>query len=138
MMSMFGVLSIACGSVPSSQFGDSAPFASNDEQCASASLGNEPDDDEVLSEALDCLFAEYDAGNPVTIDIAVATVEGDPIFHRYRYDGDTVLIVEDSRADEFGAGSVRARVCADIVRGRRLPDSNDCERVNHPGFPEAD
>jgi hypothetical protein len=138
MTTMLGVLFAACGSVPPSQFGDSAPFASNDDQCASASLGNEPDDDIVLGRALDCLFTEYDAGNPVTIDIAVATVEGDPIFHRYRYDGETVLIVEDSRADEFGTGSVRARICEDIVRGRRLPESDNCERVSHPGFPEAD
>lgn len=135
---LVGVLGTACGSSTPSSFGDSAPFASNDDRCTSAMLRNELDDEQVLDTALDCFFAEYDAGIPVTIDIAVPTVEGDPILHRYRFDGEFVLIVIDSRADEFGNGSVGARLCDSVERGTRLPEAVGCTNVDHPGFPEAD
>jgi len=132
------VAASACSSDPPSEFGDSAPFASNDDQCASAVLLNEVDDPQVLDKSLDCLFTEYDAGRPVTVDVDLPTVEGDSIYHRYHYDGESVLIVIDSRADEFGQGSVRATQCASIERTSRLPEGADCELVDHPGFPEAE
>ena len=41
------LVATACGSTAAqpSQFGDSAPFGSNDDQCASARLLNEPEDE---------------------------------------------------------------------------------------------
>ena len=133
-------LATACGSSAArpSQFGDSAPFGSNDDRCASARLLNEPEDESVLDAAVDCFLAEYEAGRPVTVDIDSPTVEGDSIYHRYRYDGQEILIVEDARADEYGVGYKRSRTCLRVERTDRLPEGFDCTQVAHPGFPEAD
>ena len=83
-------------------------FGTADTTCSSVMLTNAPTDEVVLGGVVDCLLAEIEAGRPVTVDIAAATVEGDPIYHRYAFDGDEVLIVEDSRADEYGSDGVRA------------------------------
>jgi len=129
---------VACGSGPPSQFGDSAPFGSNDDQCASANLRNEADDQQVLDVAIECLRAEYEAGRPVTLDVDIPTVEGDPIFWRYHITEEFILIVDDSRSDEYGQGTIRARTCETLEFVDRMPEGVDCERVNHPGFPEAE
>ena len=133
------LVAAACGSTAAqpSRFGDSAPFGSNDDQCVSARLLNEPGDEAILATAVDCFLAEYDAGRPVTVDIDVPTVEGDSIFHRYGYDGEATLIVEDARADEYGTGYIRARTCVRVERTDWLPEGYDCTQVSHPGFPEA-
>ena len=133
------LLVAACGSsAPQpSQFGDSASFASNDSRCPSVRLSNEADDQEVLTAAIECFFDEYDAGRAVTVDFDIPTVEGDSIYHRYRYDGETVLIVEDTRADEYGTGYIRARSCERVEGTDWLPEGYDCSQVAHPGFPEA-
>ena len=134
------LVATACGSTAAqpSQFGDSAPFGSNDDQCASARLLNEPEDESILDAAVDCFLAEYDAARPVTVDIDTPTVEGDSIYHRYQFDGEVVLIVEDARADEFGIGYKHSRTCTRVERTDWLPEGFDCTQVPHPGFPEAD
>lgn len=133
------VLIAACGSSAprASQFGDSAPFGSNDDSCPSVRLRNEADDQEVLAAGIDCFFEEYAAGRAVTVDIDSPTVEGDSIYHRYRYDSEVVLIVEDARADEYGIGYIRARTCGRVERTDWLPEGYDCTQISHPGFPEA-
>ena len=134
------VMVVACGDrqPQPSKFGDSAPFGSNDDRCASAALLNELEDEFLLIEAMDCFFAEVEAGRPVTVDIDVPTVEGDSIYNRYRFDGTSVLIVQDSRADSYGNGVLRARECAAVYRtASGLPEGTDCRAVTHPGFPEA-
>lgn len=112
-------------------------FGTQDSSCASRSLVNEDSDEAELAAFVDCLFGEYEATRPVVTDLRAATVEGDFIYYRFDYDGDRVLIVEDSRADEFGVGSVRARSCRDLVRTSWVPDGHDCEGADHNGFPEA-
>lgn len=112
-------------------------YGTEDTVCTSVRLANEDNDDAVLASAVDCLIAEVDAGRPVTVDIAAVTVEGDPIYNRFTYDGDRILIVEDNRADEFGRPVVVARSCAGISTGQWFPEGTDCEPADHPGFPEA-
>ncbi len=123
----------ACGSDSGSAAG-AAVFAENDSQCASPTLTNDNGDDELLETAIECLFTELDAGNPVTVDMSIPTVEGDPIFHRYEFDGTDVLTIVDNRLDEFGEGVVIAERCTSLVRGQWLPQGTNCEPVDHPGF----
>ncbi|MGI9606470.1 MAG: DUF4362 domain-containing protein [Acidimicrobiales bacterium] len=113
-------------------------FGANDNQCTSVRLKNEVEDEAVRAEALECFFGEYDAGTPVIVDLAIPTVEGDDLYHRYDYDGSSVLIVIDTRLDEFGSGGVSAQRCTAVEPGRFLPEGVECEDVDHAGFPEAD
>lgn len=112
-------------------------FATADTTCESAVLTNDDGDEQALATAVDCLFREIEAGSPVTVDLNIASVEGDPIYHRYAYDGETVLIVEDNRADEFGTPVIRAQECQRLVRTDWVPVGEDCAGIDHDGFPEA-
>lgn len=112
-------------------------FGGNDTFCESTTLGNEPDDQQKLADGVDCFFAEYEAGNSVIWDASIPTVEGDPIYHRFAYDGEAVVIVIDSRLDSFGSGSVDARTCASIERTNWIPEGVDCGPIDHAGFAEA-
>lgn len=128
------------GGIGDSPFASVPFFGGNDDQCASVTLANEPGDDALRQEALDCFFAEYDAGNPVVVDLAIPTVEGDLVYHRYAFDGSATTIVVDYRLDAFsGGGGVDARTCAAVEPGDFLPTGIDCTPIaDHPGFPEAD
>lgn len=55
------------------------------------------------------------------------TVEGDPTYTRYDFDGERVTIVRDDRRDEFGLGGVSRLRCAELAFGPYLPDGIDCE-----------
>lgn len=128
----------ADGGIGDTPFGGVAFFGGNDAQCASTELANEPDDQATLADGADCFFSELDSGTPVVWDAAVPTVEGDLIYHRFAYDGQTVLFVIDSRLDTFGAGTIDAKRCQDAVQTAWIPEGIDCAPVDHPGFPEAD
>ena len=115
-----------------------ALFGSDDDQCPSITLANELTDEAALAAGVDCLFAEFDAGRAVIWDVMTPTVEGDPIYHRFHYDGETVLVVRDDRADTFGSGGVSAQRCDEVTRTNWVPEgSTNCAAVDHPGFPEA-
>jgi len=120
---------------------DAAPsepiFGTADTTCESVVLLNEDSDQDVLDAAVDCLFGEIDAGNPVTVDLDIPTVEGDSIYYRYAFDGETTLIVIDNRGDEFGAPIIRAEQCRRLVRTGWEPRGEDCVGIDHDGFPEA-
>lgn len=127
------------GGIGDSPFGSVPFFGANDDQCVSPTLTNSADDGDLLSAAIDCFFAEYDADTPVVLDVSVPTVEGDPIYHRYLYDGEGVTIVIDNRADTFGSGAVIAERCETLAAGDFLPVGGNCVDINdHPGFPEAE
>lgn len=118
--------------------GDQAvEFGEADGPCESAVLTNDVGDEKALRRAVDCFFGEVEAGNAVTIDIDQPTVEGDSIFLRYGYDGDTFLLVQDSRLDSFGSGGVDAQRCAELRPTPLLPEGIDCRPVEHQGFTEA-
>jgi len=112
-------------------------FGTEDTTCESVTLRNEDNDEQLLTQAVDCLLGEIDAGRPVTVDISAATVEGDPIYNRFAFDGERILIVEDNRADGFGRPEVQAQWCSGIATGVWVPEGVDCEDADHPGFPEA-
>lgn len=113
-------------------------FGGNDDQCPSTTLSNDPTDQAMLSAAVDCFFAQYEAGRPVVWDLDAPTVEGDAIRHRFAYDGADVTIVIDNRLDSFGSPVVDAQICADIERTTFIPVGVGCAPIDHPGFPEAD
>ncbi len=132
------LLATACSSdVGNSSVGDEPIFGTEDTACASVSTRNEDGDEALIEQVSDCLLDEIAAGQPVTVDIAALSAEGDPIYYRYAYDGDRVLIVEDNRADEFGRPTVVAKICAGVEATRWIPEGVDCSDTDHPGFPEA-
>ncbi len=128
----------ACARGDSPQAGEGDPiFGTQDTACASVSTRNEDGDEALLAQVSTCLREQVQARRPVTVDVAVLTAEGDPIYHRYAYDGDRILIVEDNRADEFGRGRVAAQSCTGLHVSDWLPQGIDCRSAEHPGFPEA-
>ncbi len=118
--------------------GEAPVFGASDDPCTSTTLSNDLDDQARLDEGVDCFFAELDAQRPVIWDLSVATVEGDPILHRFDYDGDSITILIDSRADSFGPGSVVADRCRGITRTSFVPEGTECSPVNLPGFVDND
>jgi len=107
--------------------------------CPSLVLTYDADDEARARAGTACFLDAVDAGTPLVWDVDVPTVEGDPIYHRFHFTGDDVLIVRDDRADTFGNGGVRAQRCATVTSEplEWLPVGVDCEGVTHPGFPEA-
>ena len=112
-------------------------FGTADTTCTSVVLSNDDGDEQILNRAVDCLFGEIEAGNVITVDFSIPTVDGDPIYYRYAYDGDTVLTVQDNRADEFGAPTILAQQCKSLERTDWTPEGTDCVGIAHDGFPEA-
>ncbi len=135
VLAAFGTLGAACGNAADRQSSADAVFGAADTTCTSVELTNDDGDDALLREAVACLMAEIEADRSVTVDIVVPTAEGDPIFHRFAFDGAATLLVVDSRADTYGDGMVRATRCA-VVRwdGVSLPEGVDCVPVDHAGF----
>lgn len=128
----------ACGSdAPAADAVKAISFGDSDVLCESIKLRNEADDQDRLQLAVNCFMAEVDAGNPVTIDIDQPTVEGDSILLRYAFDGESFLLVQDSRLDTFGNGSVDAQRCPSLTANGPFLEGADCEPVEHPGFVEA-
>ncbi len=108
-------------------------FAANDDACPAVQLANEDDDQVLLAGAIDCLRSEIEGGRSVVADVAIPTVEGDPIYHRYAYDGEKVLVLVDSRADTYGSGSVTASECESLADVGTPPLGEDCVSVEMPG-----
>ena len=139
------LLLAACGGVvPDAEIASEEPntepiFGTEDTVCESAQLsGDLSEANNALGEALtECFITEVEAGRPVTVDVVEPTIEGDPIYTRYSYDGDRTLIVRDDRADEFGSAIVQADLCLTVRPVRWLLQGVTCDRVDHPGFPEA-
>lgn len=128
----------ACGSdAPAGDGVKAISFGAQDEKCDSTKLRNELDDQPRLEAATNCFLAEVEAGNPIVIDIDQPTVEGDSVLLRYAFDGESFLLVQDTRLDTFGAGSVDAQRCQSVKPTGWLPDGVDCEPIDHPGFIEA-
>lgn len=113
-------------------------FGANDMECVSAVLRNELEDEVILAEFESCLLGEVEAGRPVTADVRALTVEGDPIWYRYSFDGELVLVIFDNRADTFGRGTVDAQECTGLEPAGGLPRGQGCVDITMPGFPEVD
>lgn len=125
------------GGIGDSPLGTVPFFGGNDTICPSTTLRNELDDETVVATAVDCFMAAYEAGTPLVWDLSRPTVEGDPIYHRFFFDGESVTIVVDNRLDAFGSPQIDARSCGSVVRGAGMPEGIDCTPIEHRGFPEA-
>ena len=134
-----GFLLASCSSATEPSVPADPIFGTADTTCESAFISSEGDqaDEALLEEAVDCLLTEIAAGNPVTVDIDMQTIEGDSIFYRYAFNGETILIVRDDRADEFGNIVINARRCQELSPTFQLPVGVDCQGEAHDGFPEA-
>jgi len=135
-VTVLAVLLAACGSDNTTEL-PVASFAEFDEVCSSPKLTNDEDDALILGVATTCFFSELDAGMPIILDVDLPTVEGDSMFFRYDFDGDTVLIVEDTRLDTFGRGTVIAQRCETVIATDHMPEGVGCEPVEHGGFVQA-
>lgn len=131
-MIALGLVASACGAS-----GETVSFGSQDTTCQSVELRNDDGDADLQSSAQDCFIEEFEAGRAVTVDLNIPTADGDPIFNRFAFDGETVLLVTDSRLDEFGSDGVRAERCRSVELAGRVITGVDCEQVSHGGFVEA-
>ena len=115
-------------------------FGADDGRCPSLTLSNDLDDEERARAGTACFLEVVEGGTPIVWDVSVPTVEGDPIYHRFDFTGDDVLLVVDDRADTFGSGSVRAQRCGSVAaaQGEWLPVGVDCAPTDHPGFVDAE
>lgn len=105
------------------------PFGGFVEPCSASVLTNDVDDNQVLADGLACFLDAVETSTPVVWDLAVATVEGDPILHRYDFDGTATTITVDTTRDTFGAPTVDVQRCANVIDGRFLPEGTECERL---------
>lgn len=125
---------VACGG---SNGDDGLVFGESIAPCAPTVLSNDVDDQTKARDGSSCLLAAVETGEPVTWDVLRVTVEGDPMPIRYAYDGEFVVITDDSTRDEFGAGVVSVRRCAGVAPTDWLPEGRDCVGTNGPGFDDA-
>ncbi len=123
--------------VPAQPAGQTISFGDKDDVCQSVKLTNDAADTAALATASKCFFEAFEAGKTVTVDIARPTVEGDPIFYRYFYNGDKVLTVADTRADPFGDNSVVAKLCDSVTLDGGELLAEKCEPADSLGFAEA-
>ena len=79
---------------------------------------NEPNDADELSKGRACFDRTVAAGTPITWDLEVFTVEGDPIYYRAEWDESGYSILLDARADEFGRqDEILTYECAELTPG---------------------
>lgn len=122
---------------PAPTGGLSRTFGGNDTVCRSVIV--QPTTGEAgLQEAKDCLLAEIAAGRPIVVDFAVVSTEGQPIYFRYAYDGNQILVVNDSRLDSFGSQTIIAQLCDSVLPGPIVPLPSGCTAATSSGIAEAD
>lgn len=128
------------GGVGDTPLGGVPFFGGNDTICPSLTLFNDADDERAARSASQCFLDAVDADTPVVWDVSIPTIEGDPIYHRFHFTGDDIVIVRDDRADTFGSGTVQAQRCAAVTMNEFewLPVGIECDPIDHPGFPEAE
>lgn len=102
--------------------------------CGVTVLNNGPDDEVEVAEGAACFVDEFEARRPLVWDVVVATVEGDPIPSRYRFDGETVIITTDYSFDNFGSGGVVELRCSSVRLSNWLPEGIDCSSHDGEGF----
>jgi hypothetical protein len=113
-------------------------FGESSGPCGVTVLTNGPDDEVNLADGAACFVREFDSGRPLVWDVAIATVEGDPIPTRYDFDGQIVFITTDYSFDNFGSGGVAELRCASVRLTNWLPEGTDCSSHEGEGFrPES-
>lgn len=94
--------------------------------CPDTQLANEADDAAVLATGAECFFAAYDSGESVRWLLEVLTVEGDPIYYHYSFDGTTVEIITDTRQDSYGSPDATMQRCDTVARTSWIPEGSGC------------
>ncbi len=119
-----------------SVFGSGRIFGANDDQCPSTSVTivDWPEAEDLVLLGQECFERSVNAGFPVIWDLAVPTVEGDPIFTRHLYDGNTVWLLRDNRADRYGSPKLEASKCEGYGPTRFGLDGLGCKPSDYPGF----
>ena len=79
-------------------------------------------------EANRCILDALEAGEPATLVVTRATVEGDPIVtHITVHATDHVELVVDDTKDRFGNGTVETLFCTGLHESGGLLEGTDCE-----------
>lgn len=129
------------GGIGDTPLGQIPFFGANDDQCQSTILRNESTDQDKVTVGAECFLAELEAGNPVVWDLNQPTVEGDPIFIRHFFDGESIWILTDDRADEFGSGRTTSQRCESAELSNWGVAGASCvidDSSGFAGFPEAE
>ncbi len=92
---------------PSVDFGHADP-------CPYTRMTNSEGDAAALSRGRGCFDAAVAEGTPITWDLEVFTVEGDPVFYRVEWDGERYAVHYDASADTYGGGR-GTEVCRDLA-----------------------
>lgn len=129
---VFCVLSVAASACSANDA--SLVFGEDVDSCAPIVLRNDPDDERVVKDGVDCFMVEIEAGQPIVWDVLATTVEGDPVPMRYDFDGDVVVITTDQSRDSYGSGGVDQQRCDGVRRTGYLPEGVDCETSPGVGF----
>jgi hypothetical protein len=108
---------VGCGteeSGPEAVPGGSAPLSDND--CGRYESLNQPPTPE--QEAMNrCLLDAFESGGPASLQVTLATVEGDPITHYFSVmEPGTVQVVVDGTEDKFGDGKWHASTCTALTQ----------------------
>jgi hypothetical protein len=94
---------------PGADFGHADP-------CPYTRPVNDAGDEADLAAGRACFDATVAEGTPVTWDLEVFTVEGDPVYYRVEWDGEGYTVHYDARADTFGGGTGTS-ACATLAAG---------------------
>ena len=96
-------------------------------QCGAYENLNEPVTD-AQREANRCILDALEAGEPATLVVTRATVEGDPIVtHVTVHASDQVELVVDDTKDRFGSGKVETLFCTGLRERGDFLEGTDCE-----------
>ena len=109
-------------------------FGESSGPCDATVLTNGPDDETNLADGAACFVREFEAGRPLVWDVAIATVEGDPIPTRYDFDGENLIITTDYSFDNFGSGGVTEFRCTGVRLTNWLPEGTNCSSHAGEGF----
>jgi hypothetical protein len=77
-----------------------------------------------------CLLDAIDAGEPATLVVTRATIEGDPITTTYRaLDGGAIELVVDTTDDRYGPQTVSTLQCEGLREARGVLEGDGCEEA---------
>ena len=101
---------------PEAAPGGSTSLSDND--CGRYESLNQPPTPE--QEAMNrCLLGAFESGRPASLQVTLATVEGDPITHYFSVtEPGTVQVIVDGTKDKFGDGNWRASTCTGLTEAR--------------------
>ncbi len=110
-------------------------FGANDKQCESTVIELDQDYHLRLAKGQKCFLEQVTGGVPVVWDYVSVTIEGDPIFSRRIFDGQSVWFLRDDRADSYvGLPSITVLACHDLDSSTWGEEGSACQPSDYPGF----